>query len=380
MRVMHTVSGRLYGGVETLLATLARRRELCPAMDPEFALCFDGRLREELTAAGVPVHLLGEVRARNPLSVLRARRTLRALLEARSVDVVLCHLPWAHAILGPAARSAGIPLVFWMHGEMNGRTWLDRWAAMTPPDGAICNSKYTANSLPAIFPGLQPNVIYMPVANSKREPTQKDRSQIRRELDTPDDAVAIVQVGRVERLKGHLVHLAALSRLRATPQWVAWFVGGAQRPEEVVYQAELKAEARALGIADRVRFVGERSDVAQILAASDIYCQPNIAPEGFGIAFIEALYAGLPVVASALGGSLEIVDSSCGILVPPGKPEAVAAALEKLITNRDLRIRLGAAGPARAKQLTDAAVQMSLLHDMLDSFSAPFEERERRSI
>src|SRR5271163_4247051 len=69
MRVMHIVSGRLYGGVETLLATLARCRQLSAAMEPEFALCFDGRLREELAATGVPVHLLGEVRARHPLSV-----------------------------------------------------------------------------------------------------------------------------------------------------------------------------------------------------------------------------------------------------------------------------------------------------------------------
>src|SRR5579863_1214479 len=55
MRVMHIVSGRLFGGVETLLVTLARSRDLCPAMDPEFALCFDGRLSEELGASGVAV-------------------------------------------------------------------------------------------------------------------------------------------------------------------------------------------------------------------------------------------------------------------------------------------------------------------------------------
>ena len=381
MRVMHIVSGRLYGGVETLLVTLARSRGLCAAMEPEFALCFDGRLREELDASGVAVHLLGEVRARHPLSVLRARRRLRAVLNARSVDVVVCHLPWTQAILGPVARAAGIPLIFWMHGSMNGRTWLDRWAAMTPPDAAICNSKYTANSLPVIFPGVPSRVIYIPVTYSDQNRSAQDRLEMRREFDTPADATVIVQVGRIERLKGHLVHLEALSQLREVPKWIAWFVGGAQRPGEVAYQAELKSAASALGIADRVRFVGERSDVANILAASDIFCQPNIAPEGFGIAFIEALYASLPVVTSALGGSLEIVDSSCGILVPPRKPEAVADALGKLISDRDLRIRLGAAGPARAKQLTDPAVQMSHLDAILEEFSGRVEdERERRYV
>jgi len=374
MRVMHIVSGRLYGGVETLLVTLARCRELCPAMDPEFALCFDGRLREELSASGVAIHLLGEVRARNPLSVLRARRSLREVLNARGVDLAICHLPWTNAILGPSVRSAGIPLIFWMHGVMNRLTWLDRWAAMTPPDAVICNSKYTANSLPAIFPRVPSKVIYLPVAPPARDRSAQDRLDIRREFDTLADAIVIVQVGRIERLKGHLVHLTALSQLREVPNWIAWFVGGAQRLAEVAYEAELKSAASALGIADRIRFVGERSDVAKILAASDILCQPNIAPEGFGITFIEALYAGLPVVTSALGGSLEIVDSSCGIMVPPRKPEAVADALEKLIGDRDLRLRLGAAGPARAKQLTDPAVQMSQLRSLLGELSDRVED------
>ena len=76
MRVLHIVSGRLYGGVETALVTMARYRLLCPEVEPEFAVCFDGRLRDELTAAGAPVHMLGEVRVRHPLSIFRARRRL----------------------------------------------------------------------------------------------------------------------------------------------------------------------------------------------------------------------------------------------------------------------------------------------------------------
>ena len=59
MRVLHIVSGRLYGGVETALVTMARCRDLCPEIEPEFALCFDGRLRDELTGGGTPVHIAG---------------------------------------------------------------------------------------------------------------------------------------------------------------------------------------------------------------------------------------------------------------------------------------------------------------------------------
>ena len=123
---MHIVSGRLYGGVETLLVTLARCSALSAAMEPEFALCFDGRLRDELAETGAPVHLLGEVRARHPVSVMRARRRLRELLNTRSIDVVVCHLPWTEAVFGTVARRAGVPLVFWMRGPANGRGWLER--------------------------------------------------------------------------------------------------------------------------------------------------------------------------------------------------------------------------------------------------------------
>ena len=370
MRVMHIVSGRLYGGVETLLATLARSRGLCPGMEPEFALCADGRLRDELARTGVTVHLLGEVRARHPLSVVRARQRLREVLNTRRVAVVMCHLAWAQAIFGSIARKAGIPLIFWMHDPASGRGWLERWAAMTPPDSAICNSKYTAASLPMIFPGVASEVIYLPVRTSALACQPQDRLQVRDELATPPTATVIVQVSRLERWKGQMIHLAALSQLREIPGWRAWFVGGAQRPDEVAYLAELKAAATTLRIADRVRFVGQRQDVAKILAASDIFCQPNIEPEPFGIVFIEALIAGLPVVASESGGTLEIVDRSCGILVPAHQPGAVAEALRQLVNDRDLRMRLAAAGPTRAKQLTDPSVQMSLLLRSLEAIAS----------
>jgi glycosyltransferase involved in cell wall biosynthesis len=232
-----------------------------------------------------------------------------------------------------------------------------------------------------IFSGVASEVIYIPVTYSEPDRSREHRSEIRREFDTQLGAVVIVQVSRMEGLKGHKVHLAALARLCEVPGWVAWFVGGAQRPEEIAYQAELKDAASVAGIEDRVRFIGEHSEIAKILAASDIFCQPNIAPEGFGITFIEALHAGLPVITSALGGSLEIVDSSCGILLPPRNPEAVAISLRKLIEDRELRGRLGAAGPTRAKQLTDPKVQISLLRGSLEATSSRRAVgSERRSV
>src|SRR5262249_40040296 len=80
------------------------------------------------------------------------------------------------------------------------------------------------------------------------------------------------------------------------------FVGGPQRPPEVEFQTDLEAAAARWGIAGRVRFLGQRSDVSRLMAAADVYCQPNTGPEPFGLVFVEALHAGLPVITSGFGG------------------------------------------------------------------------------
>jgi glycosyltransferase involved in cell wall biosynthesis len=369
VRALHIVAGRLYGGVETQLVTRAKFRSSCPEMEPEFALCFDGKLRERLLEADVPVHPLGPTRVRHPLSILRARRRLRRIVETRAIDVLSCHMPWALAAFGPVARSTGIPLVFWMHGPATGRHWVERWARLTRPDLAICNSSATAQTLPVLYPDLPAEVIFPPVAPPPTGFTIEGRRDTRRELETPPDAIVIAQVCRMEPWKGHRLHLDALSRLRDLPGWRCWMIGGAQRRDELLYEAELRALAQSFGIADRVRFLGERQDVPRLLHAADIYCQPNTGPEPFGIAVVEALYAGLPVVTSAMGGALEIIDPEVGFLTEPS-PDAVAAALKQLIEDGRLRSSLGAAGPARARRLADPGVQIVHLKQVLDDLIA----------
>ena len=129
----------------------------------------------------------------------------------------------------------------------------------------------------------------------------------------------------------------------------------------------MKAATERLGIADRVKFLGQRADVPRLMAAADVYCQPNTGPEPFGLVYVEALYAGLPVVASAMGGAIEIVNDTCGVLVPPGDAAAVAEALRVLIANAGRRRGLGEAGPARARQLCDPTRQLTALAEALGS-------------
>ncbi|MEJ7810649.1 MAG: glycosyltransferase family 4 protein [Gemmatimonadaceae bacterium] len=359
MRVLHVSAGNLYGGIETMLVTLARYHDACPEMEPHFALAFEGRVSAELRESGASVHVLGVVRASRPASVWRARRALRAVLRREGFDVVICHAPWAQAVFGPAARTMGVPLVFWMHGAANGRHWLEQWAGRTRPDVVIATSRYAASTAPNLYPGVRSEVLYPPVAPPVRDGGV--RTAVRGEFGTPARAVVIIQVSRMESWKGHAAHLNALHDLAGVPDWMCWLVGGAQRPAEVRYVEQLRASAAQYGIGERVRFLGQRSDVSRLLAAADIQCQPNSSPEPFGIAFVEALYCGLPVVATALGGPTEIVDDSCGVLVPHDEAGALARALRRLIEDSALRARLAAGGPERARLLCDPAMQMRRL-------------------
>jgi glycosyltransferase involved in cell wall biosynthesis len=374
MRVLHVYSGNLFGGIEAILIALARGRSLCPGVEHEFAVCFQGKLARELTRFGARLHHLGPVRMSRPATVRSARAALAALVQparptqlARptAFDRVICHAPWAQGIFGGVARRARVPLVFWAHDVMKGRHWTERLARRVPPDLAICNSRFTASTLGSLYARVPAAVVYAPV-EMRRVPMDGEGRRLTRVcLDTPERAIVIILASRSERWKGHAVLLEALSYLRDIPDWVWWQVGGAQRPAEAAFLGSLKQSANRLGIFDRVRWIGERDDVPRLLAAADLYCQPNLEPEPFGVAFVEALAAGLPVVTVGRGGACEIVDDSCGVLVPPRDPRALAAALKQLLEDDGRRARLAAAAPARARRLCDPATALRRITDLL---------------
>jgi glycosyltransferase involved in cell wall biosynthesis len=374
MRVLHVYSGNLYGGIETFLHTVAREQGRQPGLTHAFALCFEGRLARELRETGAELHLLGETRVGRPWTVWRARAALRELLRRERFDAVICHAIWPQALFGPVVRAAGVPLVFYQHDALNGRHWLERWARVTAPDLVISNSRYSAGTLATVYPRAPWRLVYYPVLAPGTQGTPgsaaAERARLRAELGAAEGDVVIVQTSRMQEWKGQRLLLEALGRLRQVPGWRAWVAGGAQRPEEEEYLAGLRAQAEGLGLAERVRFLGQRSDVPRLLKAADIHCQPNMGAEPFGIAFVEALQAGLPVVTTAMGGPLEIVDATCGVLVPP-EPGAVAAELRRLIEDAGARARLGAAGPARAAALCDPSVFLRELDAALRDMSSP---------
>src|SRR5262249_6618553 len=228
MRMLHVAAGNLYGGVETLLVTLARHRSLCPALEPHYALCFEGRLGNELAACDVPVHFLGPARVSRPWTVWQARRRLRHVLREIRPDLVVCHSCWPHALFAPVARAAGLPLLFWAHDAYAGRHWLERWARRYRPDLVLANSRWTRGAVPNLFPTAHSEVLPYPVAAPEGDREQQ-RYEVRAARQVPGDEIVIVQACRMERWKGHPLLLQALGRLADVPGWTCWIAGGAQR-------------------------------------------------------------------------------------------------------------------------------------------------------
>ena len=247
----------------------------------------------------------------------------------------------------------------------DGRHWLERWAKMTQPDLVMAPSRFVADTAATMFPRREASVVHYAVA-PPAESLRDERSSVRAEFDTPNDAIVTMQACRLEEWKGQRIHLQALAQLRDVNGWQCWIVGGAQRPHEVRLLESLKSEVARAGIGDRVRFVGQRADVPRILAAADIYCQPNTGLEGLPVVFTEAFYAGLPIVTSDLGGFWEIVDETCGIRVPSGDSTAVAESLRRLIADGAQRKRLGDAGRARARSMCDPARQIEKMQRLLE--------------
>jgi glycosyltransferase involved in cell wall biosynthesis len=347
MRVLHVASGRLFGGVEQMLVTMARERAATRELEAVFAIAAPGRLHEELTAAGVPVHALGDARLSRPGSIVRARARLRALVESQPPDALVCHAPWSYGIFAPVARRAGVPAILWQHDRADGRSMVERWAARTPAALVIATSAWTAESAAALQPGAPVTVIHPCVAPS---PVPADaRAALRHSLGAGRDDVVVITASRLEPWKGHRNLLRALAGLRTETPWQAWMAGGAQRPHEQAYLSALRAEVESLGLAARVRFLGERTDVPALMQAADLYCQPNDMPEPFGVVFAEALLAERPVVTADMGGAPEIVSEECGRLVARGDTVALTRVLAELIDDAALRARLGAAGPRRAR-------------------------------
>jgi glycosyltransferase involved in cell wall biosynthesis len=181
--------------------------------------------------------------------------------------------------------------------------------------------------------------------------TAVDRAAARRELGaTADDDVVVGVVGRLVRDKGYPEIFDAARRLRPHHPQVRV---GAIGPDEPDKADRLSEADRRVAHEAGVRFLGAREDVVRLYAGMDIFVLPSHR-EGFPLTLMEAAAMGLPVVATDIRGCRQIVDDGgTGVLVPPRDPVALAAAIERLVTNRDERGRFGSAARRKAQACFD---------------------------
>jgi glycosyltransferase involved in cell wall biosynthesis len=189
---------------------------------------------------------------------------------------------------------------------------------------------------------------------------------LRDELSIPQTHPLLVSVGNLYPVKGHqhLIDAMALVADRH-PTLHAAIAGRGELAEP------LMARARAHGLEDRLHLLGLRSDVAAILAAADVFVLPSLS-EGLPLALLEAMFAGRPIVASDVGEIAATLDRGrAGVLVPPGDSAALAAALDRILTDPDRARALGAAARDRAAARYDVAQMVRHYRSMYDQLLDP---------
>lgn len=333
--------------------------------------CAPGPFVADLTDQGFQVYPIPFHRSFNVVAHARAYRRLGRLLRRVRPTVVHTHTPVASLIARPAARRAGVPVVvytahgFYFHDAMHplarrAHIRLEKTAQRRWADFLFTQSSEDLRT--AVEEGIAPAERSMAIGNGvdverfAADRWSPEKQQARRQelgLDTGDGPVVIV-IGRLVREKGYLELLEAFAQvLPAHPRARLLSIGEALPSDHDDSATQIRARAEALGLGKAVIFAGRRSDVAELLGLGDVFCLPSWR-EGLPRSIIEAMAAGLPVIATDIRGCREeVIDGKTGRLVPARQVEPLAEALDAMLGDAAARQRMGAAGRRRAVEEFD---------------------------
>jgi glycosyltransferase involved in cell wall biosynthesis len=367
-RVLFVNPGRALGGAEHSLLLLLRGLQ-ASGVEAEVALFGDGPFRDRLSALGVrtvdvalPQWARTAGRYRLPggpvggaalvAGSLPAALRLAAVARRTGADVIHTNGTKAHLLGGLAGWLVRLPVI-WHLRDFPPEGWAGRTfheAARRLPEMILAPSEAVAASVR--LPGRRcPRVVPDPVDLDRFHPGIP-RDRIRQELGIAGDEPLIGMIGHLTPWKGHEVFLE-ISRAVAdrVPHSRFVVVGGSiyETHGHAGYPETLRQRAAALGLSDRVTFLGIRDDIPELLAGLDVLVHAPTAPEPFGRVLAEAMAVGRPVVAARCGGIPEVVeDGVTGFLVPSADVGAFTAAVVRLLEDPVLCRRLGGAGRRHA--------------------------------
>ncbi len=327
-------------------------------------ICADGELLEPIRNAGFRVETLPLTRSFNPVRVMGSVVGLFKLFRRGHFDMVHVHTPAAAFVGRLAARFAGVPCIvytahgFYFHEHMPlPKRWLV--IAMEWLAGRFTHTLFTQSEEDAATAhrlGLCRTGDVLAIGNGsdpdRFRPSNSGGTpqQLRASLGAKDEHPVIIMIGRLVVEKGYPELVEVMRGLDAH----LWIVGERLPSDHArAIDDTLKIIKEDLELGRKIKLLGYRTDVPDLLRASDIFVLPSHR-EGMPRSIIEAMLTGLPVVATNIRGSRElVVDGETGILVPVGATKDLSAALRKLIADRELRARMGTAGLNRARDRYD---------------------------
>jgi glycosyltransferase involved in cell wall biosynthesis len=330
MRVFVGIAEMGIGGAEAVAEELAAHRI---RTGDEVTIASAGGFRaDQLAAQGVRA-VLAPMQTREPAALMRAIRAVRRELTGRPPDLTHVHNVKAAAVVRAAAARRPAPVLATLHGVPDAEYRTAARLLRACSDRLVAVSADVAERVVAAgYPGARTVVI----ENAIRTPAAHDRGAARDRLGIAPDVPVAVCVARLVDQKRHDLLVSAW---RSVPTDALLLVAGDGANRE-----RIAGQIAELGLAERVRMLGARTDVDWLLAAADVSVLPSDW-EGLPISILEALAAGVPVVASAVG-ALPATLAGAAHLVAPRSSEALAQAVTSVLTDAAERERLRAAGLA----------------------------------
>ena len=359
-RILHFLSEPVRGGIEEHVLSILTALPSY-GFEPHLAARSGllAQMSSELDAARVRTIAVENSSLMNRASVA----LLRNYLVTRNIDLVHSHTFLSSMFASPVARTAGVPAIVetfhlpevWRKGKwFKGSFWIDRQVGRFV-DQYVAVSRAAENHL-VERKKVAPDRIRL-IYNGRdltrfHPPSERERAEARRALGVEDRQV-LVTLGRLEAQKGHSFLIDAIARL--APQWpslVALFAGTGELEADLM----LQRDRGALG--QRIRFLGMVSEPERVLAAADVVVLPSLF-EGLPLAAVEALACALPMVATRIDGTCEVVvHQTTGLLVPPCDPVALASAIEVLLKDTAFAAELGKRGRAYVEDYFDVRTQI----------------------